>query len=212
MNKIHTISTSARLIVAATLVGILGIFVLNSATHAQAEDYSYTVGAGDGVTNLILDYADANDKDISPARAFKIAQDNGQKFLDADLTVESDLPYTDGIGAFDEAGVTIAAADNKGLFNSIDKAVNNSPDADADEVTVPADTTTNNDSDDQSDNDSKKTDDKKKSDKDDKTNDDEGVAADVNDGEDDENSVWPWIIGIAAVFGGLYYINQSREE
>jgi len=204
----------------AALLSFVGVFALSGSTHAQPEGYSYTVGTGDGVTNLILDYAKANDKDISPARAYKIAQNNGQKFLDNNLTVESDLPFTEGIGAFETADVTIAASDNEELFKDIDSAVSDSPEANEDDITVPADTSSDN-SDDQADND--QTDDKKddnkndknndsESDKDDEANDDEGIAADVGDGEDDENSVWPWIIGIAAVFGGLYYINQSREE
>ena len=108
VNKFHFISTTVRQLSFAVILSLLATLLISVApTHAQAEDYSYTVRAGDGVTNLILDLAEANDKDISAARAYKIAQENGQKFLDNNLTIESDLPYTDGIGAFESAGVTI---------------------------------------------------------------------------------------------------------
>jgi len=206
VNKIHSISTIARQIMAATVISVLAVVLFGAGqTHAQAESYSYTIQEGDGVTNLILDLAEQNDKDISVARAYAIAQDNGQAFLDNNLTVESDLPFTEGIGAFETAGVTVAASDNQELFDDLTTAIDSSPTADEDDVEVPEE---DNASDDPADSDNDDSSDSEDSDEDGE----ESADGDADNDEDIEDSIWPWVIGIAAVLGALYYVNSSRSE
>jgi len=212
VNKVHSISTTARQLLAATAISALAVLLLGAGqTHAQAANYSYTVQEGDGVTNLILDLAETNDKDISVARAYAIAQDNGQTFLDNNLTVESELPYTDGIGAFEDAGVTITASDNQDLFDSLTAAINDSPDAEEDDVEVPeedspSEATADSGSDD------KQSEDSDSADKDADNNAEDTEGDDESNEDDADDNIWPWVIGIAAVLGALYYINSSRDE
>ncbi len=90
----------------------------------QESEYSYTVQPGDGVTHMLLDFAEKNGRELSPAQAYEIAQSNGAKLLELGITTQINAPYTENIGGFAVPGVVISAAENEEFFTELQQQIN----------------------------------------------------------------------------------------